>query len=96
MRCLGIPNTAHFANVTQIEDALACKLCLCYLDLSMNATNSCKVFNLNVFKLTVWDKIRNQKTAERWQPEVEEEFEDSMGNVVNKKTFEDLKRQGLL
>jgi hypothetical protein len=27
MRCLGIPNTAHFANVTQIEDALACN---CY------------------------------------------------------------------
>uniref|UniRef100_A0A2K5RV95 Matrin-type domain-containing protein n=1 Tax=Cebus imitator TaxID=2715852 RepID=A0A2K5RV95_CEBIM len=28
MRCLGIPNTAHFANVTQIEDAvsLECKL----------------------------------------------------------------------
>ena len=23
MRCLGIPNTAHFANVTKIEDALA-------------------------------------------------------------------------
>jgi splicing factor 3A subunit 3 len=44
----------------------------------------------------VWEKIKYQKTAERWQPEVEEEFEDSMGNVVNKKTFEDLKRQGLL
>ncbi|KOB72198.1 Splicing factor 3A subunit 3 [Operophtera brumata] len=27
MRCLGIPNTAHFANVTQIEDALAPTLC---------------------------------------------------------------------
>ncbi|WAR08983.1 SF3A3-like protein [Mya arenaria] len=39
MRCLGIPNTAHFAN---------------------------------------------------------EEFEDSIGNVVNKKTYEDMKRQGLL
>lgn len=25
MRCLGIPNTAHFANVTLIEDAIACK-----------------------------------------------------------------------
>lgn len=25
MRCLGIPNTAHFANVTQIEDAITCK-----------------------------------------------------------------------
>ena len=26
----------------------------------------------------------------------EEEFEDSKGNVVNRKTYEDLKRQGLL
>lgn len=26
MRCLGIPNTAHFANVTQIEDAVSCEL----------------------------------------------------------------------
>jgi splicing factor 3A subunit 3 len=67
MRCLGIPNTAHFANVTQIEDALA-----------------------------LWEKIKYQKTTERWQADVEEEFEDSMGNVVNRKTFEDLKRQGLL
>lgn len=30
MRCLGIPNTAHFANVTQIEDALACKQRVCF------------------------------------------------------------------
>jgi len=67
MRCLGIPNTAHFANVTQIEDALA-----------------------------LWEKLKGQKTAERWLPEQEEEYEDSMGNVVNRKTFEDLKRQGLL
>lgn len=67
MRCLGIPNTAHFANVTQIEDALA-----------------------------LWEKLKNQKQEERWQPEQEEEFEDSLGNVVNRKTFEDLKRQGLL
>ncbi|XP_054258220.1 splicing factor 3A subunit 3 [Macrosteles quadrilineatus] len=67
MRCLGIPNTAHFANVTQIEDALA-----------------------------LWEKLKVQKQEERWQPEQEEEFEDSLGNVVNRKTFEDLKRQGLL
>ena len=25
MRCLGIPNTAHFANVTSIKDAKTCK-----------------------------------------------------------------------
>ena len=28
MRCLGIPNTAHFANVTNIADARACE-CVC-------------------------------------------------------------------
>ena len=26
----------------------------------------------------------------------QEEYEDSIGNVVNKKTYEDLRRQGLL
>lgn len=30
MRCLGIPNTAHFANVTLIEDAVACNVDLFY------------------------------------------------------------------
>uniref|UniRef100_A0A2I2YFX2 Splicing factor 3a subunit 3 n=1 Tax=Gorilla gorilla gorilla TaxID=9595 RepID=A0A2I2YFX2_GORGO len=60
MRCLGIPNTAHFANVTQIEDAVS-----------------------------LWAKLKLQK------PDTEE-YEDSSGNVVNKKTYEDLKRQGLL
>jgi len=67
MRCLGIPNTAHFANVTLIEDARA-----------------------------LWEKIKCEKTKERFQKETEEEFEDSIGNVVSKKVFDDLKRQGLL
>lgn len=67
MRCLGIPNTAHFANVTQIEDAL-----------------------------TLWQKLKEEKSKERFQPNTEEEYEDTQGNVVNKKTFDDLKRQGLL
>jgi len=67
MRCLGIPNTAHFANVTKIEDALA-----------------------------LWNKIRLTKDAERWNPDHEEEFEDSAGNVVSKRTYDDLQRQGLL
>ena len=63
----GIPNTAHFANVTQIEDAMA-----------------------------LWEKLKIQKFDEAWKPDQEEEYEDSKGNVVNKKTYEDLKRQGLL
>ncbi|KAL0607245.1 Splicing factor 3A subunit 3 [Plecturocebus cupreus] len=67
MRCLGIPNTAHFANMTQIEDAVS-----------------------------LWAKLKLQKASERWRPDTEEEYEDLSGNVVNKKTYEDLKRQGLL
>jgi len=67
MRVLLIPNTAHFANVTNIDDAMM-----------------------------LWDQLKDQKESERFQPDVEEEFEDSVGNVVNKKTFDDLSKQGLL
>jgi len=67
MRCLGIPNTAHFANVTQIEDAIS-----------------------------LWSMLKTNKEQERWRPDAEEEYEDTTGNVVNKKTYDDLKRQGLL
>lgn len=36
MRCLGIPNTAHFANVTQIEDALSRKLIIFHVNIFEN------------------------------------------------------------
>ena len=67
MRCLGIPNTAHFANVTEIEDALA-----------------------------LWAKLKEQKASEKFNPHMDEEFEDSLGNVVNRKTYDDMRRQGIL
>ena len=31
-----------------------------------------------------------------WNPELDEEFEDRQGNVMNRKTYADLARQGLL
>ena len=46
--------------------------------------------------MALWEKLKTQKSDEAWKPEQEEEFEDSQGNVVNKKIYEDLKRQGLL
>ena len=67
MRCLGIPNTAHFANITSIVDAVQ-----------------------------LWEKLKQTREQERFRSENEEEFEDSLGNVLNKKTHDDLKRQGLL
>ncbi|PVD28299.1 hypothetical protein C0Q70_10886 [Pomacea canaliculata] len=67
MRCLGIPNTAHFANVTSIEDALS-----------------------------LWNKIKSGKETERWKADVEEEYEDSQGNILNRKMYDLLKKQGVL
>ena len=46
--------------------------------------------------IAVWKKISVMKEQQRFKPELEEEFEDSAGNVVTRKTYEDLKRQGLL
>jgi len=61
--------------------------------------------NLAVFRditkindaLMLWEKLRRDgNNLKEWKPEVEEEFEDSEGNVFNKKIYNDLKRQGLL
>lgn len=39
---------------------------------------------------------RQEKAKGGFHPEVDEEFEDAQGNVYNRKTYEDLKRQGLI
>lgn len=67
MRCLGIPNTKNFNEITVIKDAEV-----------------------------LWEKIKEKQGLNKWRPEVEEEYEDTDGNVYNKKTFTDLKKQGLL
>lgn len=67
MRCLGIPNTKHFHDITLIEDALA-----------------------------LHNKIKHSLKTEQYNSAQDEEFEDSEGNVLNRRTYEDLARQGLL
>lgn len=67
MRCLGIPNTKHFHDITLIEDARA-----------------------------LFGKMQASSNRDSWQPEAHEEFEDTDGNVFDKKTYEDLAKQGLL
>lgn len=44
----------------------------------------------------MWERLRKDRTTAAFRPEHEEEYEDSAGNVFNRKTFEDLKRQGIL
>ena len=121
MRCLGIPNTAHFANVTQIEDAVSCKS-LCLLMNVIIFKEFSKFVSINFFCLfsvgeaEVPEGVRAMAARHRGESSAgktalpkynvtahlltlcvsQEEYEDSSGNVVNKKTYEDLKRQGLL
>jgi splicing factor 3A subunit 3 len=67
MRCLRIPNTRHFHQITKIADAIA-----------------------------LWEKIKKEEGEHIWKADDMEEYEDKEGNVFNKKTYMDLKRQGLL
>ncbi|XP_018474946.2 splicing factor SF3a60 homolog isoform X2 [Raphanus sativus] len=44
----------------------------------------------------LWKRIQEREGVNKWRPEIEEEYEDGEGNVYNKKTYSDLKRQGLI
>jgi splicing factor 3A subunit 3 len=67
MRCLRIPNTMHFREITRIEEAIQ-----------------------------LHKKLLQDHQMDMFRPDEEEECEDSLGNVMTKKKFVDLKRQGLL
>ncbi|KAM3145716.1 hypothetical protein pb186bvf_002262 [Paramecium bursaria] len=67
MRCLRIPNTLHFKEITKIQDALS-----------------------------LFRKIQIESDKGKFKPEYEEEYEDTDGNLLTKKTYYDLKKQGLL
>ena len=45
---------------------------------------------------TLWAKLKAEKGTSSWDAELDEEFEDKQGNVMNRKTYADLARQGLL
>lgn len=45
---------------------------------------------------TLWAKLKAERGQSDWNPELDEEFEDGQGNVMNRKTYADLARQGLL
>ncbi|ETB60179.1 hypothetical protein YYC_02518 [Plasmodium yoelii 17X] len=67
MKCLNIPNTLHFKEITKIEDAL-----------------------------NLYEKLKKETQTIQFKPDHEIECEDSKGNVMNAKAYDDLKRQGLL
>ena len=45
---------------------------------------------------TVADKLKQEGRNEIFEQETMEELEDDEGNVYNRKTYEDLKKQGII
>ena len=45
--------------------------------------------------LTVCNQVQEREVG-GFKAEAEEEFEDAEGNVYNRRTYEDLKRQGII
>lgn len=84
MRALGLPNTKHFHEITRIEDALACEF-----PNSLLSKLGAKYFQ-------VAEKLKREGKQEVFSQETMEELEDDEGNVYNRKTYEDLKKQGLI
>lgn len=83
MRALGLPNTKHFHEITRIEDALSRKC--------VHFQRECPL----KFYL-VAEKLKQEGRHEIFEQETMEELEDDEGNVYNRKTYEDLKKQGLI
>ncbi len=67
MKCLKIPNTIHFKDITTINDALA-----------------------------LHEKLMRESQESQFRADIDEEFEDNEGNLLNKKTYLDMKKQGLI
>lgn len=99
MRALGLPNTKHFHEITKIADAVAREFItslfirsIGQLVILTEPTNSFPCF----VHTAVAEKLKNEGRQEVVAQETMEEVEDEEGNVYNRKTYEDLKRQGLI
>eukprot|EP01095_Lingulamoeba_sp_RSL-Kostka_P009967 TRINITY_DN3499_c0_g1_i1.p1 TRINITY_DN3499_c0_g1~~TRINITY_DN3499_c0_g1_i1.p1 ORF type:complete len:493 (+),score=176.23 TRINITY_DN3499_c0_g1_i1:25-1503(+) len=60
-----------------------------------NTTEFHEITNVEL-AINLWNKIKEEKKQQTWNPDEDEEYEDGKGNIINKKIYNDLKRQGLL
>jgi splicing factor 3A subunit 3 len=85
MRALGLPNTKHFHEITKIEDAMAC---------------TCRIVDflhcVLMHTCAVAERLKREGKHEIFEQETMEELEDEEGNVYSRKTYDDLKKQGLI
>lgn len=64
----------------------------------LGITNSKAFLHITKFEdaIALHEKLQAKGNTSSWKPDEEEEFEDDEGNVFNKKTYDDLKRQGII
>ena len=86
MRALGLPNTKHFHEITKIEDAMTCT----YFTAFVLFCVECLCVH------AVAERLKREGKSEIFEQETMEELEDEEGNVYNRKTYDDLKKQGLI
>lgn len=84
MRALGLPNTKHFHEITKFEDAMACTY-----PYSMT-------YRALTLPPTVAERLKREGRHEIFDQETMEELEDEEGNIYNRKTYDALKKQGLI
>lgn len=53
-------------------------------------------FDILIYFLSVFEKLKKEGAAEEFVADTMEEYEDDEGNVFNRKTYEDLRRQGII
>jgi len=87
MRALGLPNTKHFHEITKIEDAMACAYFTALVFFWHDAL---------IHTPIVAERLKREGRHEIFDQETMEELEDEEGNVYNRKTYDDLKKQGLI
>lgn len=89
------------SEVTHLSLLLCCMLiCLTkYLNYVIKIVPNTKHFHditLIEDVLSLYAKIKDSLLTEQFVGDVHEEFEDTEGNVLNRRIYEDLARQGLL
>jgi splicing factor 3A subunit 3 len=58
-----------------------------------------RYFNEIIFiddAVSLWEKLKTHTDEENEKAKMMEEFEDTQGNIFNKRTYDDLRKQGLL
>lgn len=64
----------------------------------LGITNTKDYLHITKFEdaIALHERLQARDSTSGWKPDDEEEYEDEDGNVFNKKTYEDLKRQGII